>query len=316
VTLGDATLAVDSTTVPVDYSLTTANATQLIAVPIDGIASEPIGYRAAPPSVSGSVWVDLDLDLVRTEPEPPLAGVVIRLLDAAGDLATTATTATDGIYSFEGLFPGDYTIEIDQSTVAAGYALAADPDGDTSGSTTVSLAPGEVLTDQDFIEQGTGSIGDLIWLDADGDGVQGLDEEPLANITVGLIWAGPDGEFGTDDDWEYSTQTTGGDGLYRFSNTPPGLYRGAVDLDTVGSGMASTTPSSYQIELSAGEDFDDGDVGFAPSDQLLPQTGFDADGIGLAAVIFLLSGLGLLLLGRELELRRSSVVWSRLPRAH
>jgi len=304
VSIGDASLAVEPATVPAGYDLTTANDTQTVMVPVGGIASEPIGYRPQPASVSGTVWLDLDLDLTRTAPEPPLEGVVIRLLDDAGDLVTTATTLADGSYSFQGLIPGDYTIEIDQTSVPDGYELAADPDGDTTGATDVTLAPGEDLTDQDFIEQGTGSIGDLVWLDTDSDGTYDPGEEPLANITVGLTWAGPDGEFGTDDDWEYPSQITGDDGLYRFSNLPPGLYQGAVDLDTVGPGMSSTTPPSYRVDLGAGDDYDDGDMGFAPDDDPLPMTGIDADRMGMAAFASLLAGFALLLIGKELERRR------------
>ncbi|NIR34533.1 MAG: hypothetical protein GWN79_00240, partial [Actinobacteria bacterium] len=81
IALGEATLAVDSTTVPPDYVLTTGNDTQTVTVPEGGVATEPIGYQPAPASVSGTVWVDLDGDLTRTHPEPPLGGIEIRLLD-------------------------------------------------------------------------------------------------------------------------------------------------------------------------------------------------------------------------------------------
>jgi hypothetical protein len=260
------------------------------------------------------VWVDLDGDVARTSPEPPLAGVTIRLLDGDGNLVATATTAADGTYSFDGLVPGDYTIEIDQATVPDGYELVADPDGDASGAADITLGPGEVLSGQDFVEAGTGSIGDLVWLDEDADGVQDLDEEPLANITVGLTYAGPDGVFGTGDDWEYPSQTTGADGLYRFGNLPPGTYRVSVDMDTVGQGMSATTPPSVVLTLGPGEDFDDGDVGFAPGDDPLPQTGIDADRLGLAALMFLIGGLALLLIGRELEYRGRRPRFDRMGR--
>ena len=126
----------------------------------------------------------------------------------------------------------------------------------------------------------------------------------MANITVGLTWAGQDGEFGTDDEWEYPSQVTGDGGLYRFQSLPPGLYLGAVDLDPVGSGMSSTPPPSYQTPLVAGDDYDDGDMGFVPDAEPLPMMGIDADRMGMAAFAFLMAGLGLLLIGRELERRR------------
>ena len=58
------------------------------------------------------------------------------------------------------------------------------------------------------------------------------------------------------------------------------------------------------IDLDPGDDYDDGDIGFAPGDDPLPQTGIDADRIGLAALMFLIGGLALLLIGKELEYRR------------
>ncbi|MCB2224648.1 MAG: hypothetical protein KQH83_10825, partial [Actinobacteria bacterium] len=301
--LGPANLAVDPATVPAGHLLTTANDTQTVAVPAGGVASEPIGYQPEPASVAGTVWVDLDLDLARTAPEPPLGGVTIRLRDDGGTVIAVVATLSDGSYLFDGVLPGDYTVEIDQSGVPDGYALASDPDGDASGDAAVSLAPGEDLTGQDFVEQGTGSVGDLVWLDEDADGGYDAGEPPLSGITVGLVYAGADGVLGTADDWEYPSQATGADGLYRFSYLPPGTYRGAADLLTVGDGMSATTPPSYEITLLPGQDWDDGDIGFG-ADEELPMTGIDADRIGLAALVFLLLGASLLLIAREVEIRR------------
>ncbi|NIR34531.1 MAG: hypothetical protein GWN79_00230, partial [Actinobacteria bacterium] len=116
---------------------------------------------------------------------------------------------------------------------------------------------------------------------------------PLGDITVGLIYAGPDGVFGTADDWEYPSQVTGTDGLYRFSDLPPGTFRVDVDLDTVGNAMSATTSPTVVVTVGPGQEFDDGDVGFAPGEDPLPQTGIDADRLGLAAVMFLVLGLAL-----------------------
>ena len=40
---------------------------------------------------------------------------------------------------------------------------------------------------------GTGAIGDRVWIDADGDGMQDPGEVGLGSVTVNLITAGPDG---------------------------------------------------------------------------------------------------------------------------
>ncbi len=59
-----------------------------------------------------------------------------------------------------------------------------------------SLGDGEDKTDVDFGYNGTGSLGDLVWFDptvmADPTGEIGLPD-----VTVDLVWAGPDGDLTT-----------------------------------------------------------------------------------------------------------------------
>jgi hypothetical protein len=304
VALGDATLAVDPATVPPFHTLTTGNDTQVVTVPAGGIATDPIGYRPEPASVSGTVFVDVDGDLYQSGSEPPLGGVTILLLDGDGGVVTTTTTAADGMYSFDDLVPSDYTLQIDDGSVPAGYGLTADPDGNSDGSAVIGLSPGQDLGDQDFAYRGTGSIGDLVWLDDGGDGVPDPDELPLANVTVDLVWAGADGVFDTDDDWVFPSQTTGTDGLYLFEGLPPGRYRVAVDRSTVGDDMQATTPIEYEITLGPDESYFEGDMGFKAGDVGLPMTGFDTDRFAPLGIGLVLLGLLLLAAAWLLEARR------------
>jgi hypothetical protein len=102
-------------------------------------------------SLSGIVWLDEDGDGVRGATEVGVAGVVVRLL--AADVEVTSTiTATDGSYTFSGLDPGDYTVEIEAPTghnfAAAGQGGDPTLDSDVTvvdpplGRVTVSLASG------------------------------------------------------------------------------------------------------------------------------------------------------------------------------
>ena len=59
-----------------------------------------------------------------------------------------------------------------------------------------------------------------MWIDADGDGFQDPNELGLAGVTVNLLCAGPDGEFGTGDDVASST-TTDASGNYLFDDLTP-----------------------------------------------------------------------------------------------
>ncbi len=310
VALGDAHLAVDPLTVPGGYELTTDNETQTVTVPAGGVASDPIGYQPEPAALSGRVFLDLNGDVVQTVPEPGLAGVTVNLLDASGVEIATMDTDADGDYRFGGLAPGRYTVEVDERTVLDGLVLSGDPDGVLDAETTVTLEAGDSEDDLDFAYEGTGSIGDTVWLDEDEDGVEDPGEDPISGVVVELRWAGFDGVFGTSDDWVFPVEVTGADGLYRFWDLPPGKYRVEVDLDTVADDLAPTTPIDFNLDLGASEDYDDGDAGFAQkNDEPLPQTGIEAQTLGLWGIILTVAGLLLLLLGRR---RRVTVHWDRI----
>jgi LPXTG-motif cell wall-anchored protein len=275
--------------------------------------TETVAFDEVEPALlSGSVWLDLDGDVVRSSGEPGLVGVTVNLLDDGGVEIATTTTNADGGYGFSGLDPGTYTVEVDELTVPAGVVLVGDPDVVLDAEATVTLDAGEDRDDLDFAYEGTGSIGDTVWLDEDEDGILDSGEDRIAGVVVELVWAGFDGIFGTTDDWSFPIEVTGSDGTYRFWDLPPGEYEVEVDLDTVSDDLTPTTPVSIDVELGPAEDYDDGDVGFAPSDdEPLPQTGIEAQTLGLWGLILTLLGLLLLIIGRRGN-RRDDMHWDRL----
>ena len=65
-----------------------------------------------PAMIGNRVWLDEDADGLQDEGESGLAGVTVRLLDAADlEVASTVTDA-DGLYGFLGVPTGDYRIEV------------------------------------------------------------------------------------------------------------------------------------------------------------------------------------------------------------
>ncbi|MBK9463110.1 MAG: carboxypeptidase regulatory-like domain-containing protein [Sphingobacteriales bacterium] len=68
-------------------------------------------------------------------------------------------------------------------------------------------------------------MGDYVWLDANGDGIQDAGETGISGITVTLTY--PDGTT--------ATTTTDANGNYVFTGLAPGDY-----VVTVGSGPAGT----------------------------------------------------------------------------
>jgi uncharacterized repeat protein (TIGR01451 family)/LPXTG-motif cell wall-anchored protein len=236
------------------------------------------------------VWFDLDGDGVQDAGEPDAPGVTVELLSSGGAVLDTATTDADGEYLFAGLAPGAYTVRF---TAPAGTGLApagqggdgaldSDADPATGESAPVTLVSGQLDRTIDAGLVGTGSLGDRVWEDLDGDGDQDAGEPGIEGASVALTWAGPDGSFGTADDADLGTTTTGTDGAYLFDALPPGSYRATVTV--VPGGLIPTddldgvvTPSTAVATLAPGEDRTDVDFGYRQeADLVLGKTVDDA----------------------------------------
>lgn len=109
----------------------------------------------------------------------------------------------------------------------------------------------------------TGSIGDLVWTDADGDGIFDTGESGLAGVPVALIGAGPDAQFGTGDDVSFPGRTTDSAGAYSFTDLAVGLYKVDVDQSVQPDKVFSTHNEPLIVNLGAGEAFTWADFGFA-----------------------------------------------------
>jgi uncharacterized repeat protein (TIGR01451 family)/fimbrial isopeptide formation D2 family protein len=128
-------------------------------------------------------------------------------------------------------------------------------------------------TDDDEVVLTGASLGDRVWEDEDGDGDQDAGETGIEGATVTLVWAGPDGTFGTPDDATIGTQATGPDGAYLFEELPPGQYRATITA--VPGGLVPTddldgvaTPSVATADLDPGEDRTDVDFGYRQESDL------------------------------------------------
>lgn len=101
-------------------------------------------------SIGDFVWEDYNNDGIQDPNELGIPGVTVNLLDCFGNILDTTTTDADGYYSFTGLLPGDYNIQI---VIPDGYTLspqdqgaddAKDSDADASGAMIcTTLEPGE-----------------------------------------------------------------------------------------------------------------------------------------------------------------------------
>jgi len=99
-------------------------------------------------SVGDTVWIDLNVDGNPNNEdltEFGLEGITVNLYDDTGTLIATTVTGTNGYYIFDGLPVGDYTVEVDVTTVPESLSLQTTP-----LSYTVNLGPGEHDELRDF----------------------------------------------------------------------------------------------------------------------------------------------------------------------
>jgi hypothetical protein len=192
----------------------------------------------------------------------------------AANRPAPATTDASGNYSFNDLKPGTYSVQFDKATLPANYVFTtagqggandSDANVDTGLTAQLTLASGDHNTDLDaglIVVQG--KLGDRVWEDKNGNGVQDAGEQGVDGAVVTLKAA--DGHV-------VSTVTTHDGGQYSFT-VDPGTYsvsvaapdgyvftgagkggNGALDSDVGADGNStsvSVTSGSNNVDLDAG----------------------------------------------------------------
>ncbi|GAG31293.1 unnamed protein product, partial [marine sediment metagenome] len=78
------------------------------------------------------------------------------------------------------------------------------------------------IADNDAVT--SASVGDRVWRDLDGDGIQDIGEPGVFRLEVELFYCGQDGAYGGGDDVSAGTRLTDTDGNYGFEDLTPGSY--------------------------------------------------------------------------------------------
>lgn len=211
------------------------------------------------------VWNDLNGNGVQDANEPGLNNVLVTITFSDGRTASTLTHTYsdannpnspnfDGYYNFPNLGPGTYKISF--TTPASLYSSPANRGADRAkDSDPVNGAPASVtiIADQSNFTIDAGftailppppltcsnlSIGNMVFIDANGNGVKEITEQGISGLTVQL-YTDNDGN-NIPDGAAISTVITADDGTYYFGNLAAGKYIVGV-----------TTGSSYQLNTFA-----------------------------------------------------------------
>jgi hypothetical protein len=247
-------------------------------VTTDNVLTYDFGYRGTG-SVGDRVWLDTNANGAQDTGETGLNGVTVQLLNGSGNVIATTTTSGNGNYTFTHLAPGTYTVSVDETTLPAGLVPSSDLDGiGTPNDATFPLAASANRTDVDFGYKGTASIGDRVWYDLNGNGVQDGNETGLNGVTVKLLDSSNN---------VLATKTTSGSGNYSFNELPAGTYKVTVDLATLPAGTVQTfdadgvaTANTTSVTLAAGTARTEIDFGYRGTSSLGDRVWSDANANG------------------------------------
>ncbi len=187
-----------------------------------------ISSRAA---LGNFVWLDTNGDGIQQTTEKGVSGVTVILYATDGTtvLASTITDA-EGKYFFGNLLPGNYRVGFsdipsnltftqqnaagDNSNNTNSDAVPATPTATTAITGVINLVAGEtdLTIDAGLKPSNPASVGNLVWNDKDGNGVQGANEPGVPGVIVTLKDAITNAVIGT--------AVTDGNGNYLINNIP------------------------------------------------------------------------------------------------
>ncbi len=191
--------------------------------------------------ITGHLYIDTNGNGTQDGGEPDLENVDVLVTDALGG---TQTVTTDSNGDYTATVPaGDTITNIDETDpdYPAGYLQTEG----TDPTTTSAVAGASTFTENDGFHQG-GVIGDLVWFDENGNGIQEAGEtNRIENLTVLLL---------DTNDLQVASAITDSNGQYRFENILPGDYRIRFDLTIV------STNVGVVVANAGGDDTLDSDV--------------------------------------------------------
>jgi uncharacterized surface anchored protein len=205
---------------------------------------------------TGNDFVDSDngkiTGTVKDDALAPLGGVLLTLKDSNDDVVSTTLTNGNGVYVFDDLEPGVYTVVETNPPAYPANVLDQDqtPDDVLDSNTVVdnvigvTLAPGETDDGNNFVDGDNGAITGSVKDD---------DAKPLSGATITLSNAA-----GT----VIATTVTNSTGLYEFTDLEPGKYT-----------VTETNPPGYKTDVSDGDtSLDDPSDGDLTPDNIIPVT--------------------------------------------
>lgn len=170
--------------------------------------------------IAGQVWTDLDGNGVCDDNETALPGVTV-VLERTNGVTITTQTDDSGDYRFGQLTDTQYTVTLKEETLPPGPTFAS-----TNYPIELTLSTRQQVDNADVgIVPDSTVIGDIVWYDSDGDGVQDVNEPGIGNVSVKLYLDDDgDGQFNPTMDYLVDSAVTDVGGAYRLDALASGNY--------------------------------------------------------------------------------------------
>ena len=214
-----------------------------VVLETDGSRDDSIDFgfvSACEGSIGDLVWHDLNRNGLQDADEPGLEEIEVVLKDERGVTLCMQTTDAEGGYTFTGLCAGTYRVEVNERTLPPGFTAAPCNVGDDD-TIDNDCSPVRVVLEGDmdadptidfgYVAECQGSIGDFVWLDENGNGLQDEGEPGIEGVRLRL--KGSMGEV-------LCTETTDAGGFYEFGGLCAGKYVVEVDPSTLRDDLTPT----------------------------------------------------------------------------
>ncbi|MBC2389479.1 SdrD B-like domain-containing protein [Listeria booriae] len=176
-------------------------------------------------SVSDVMFEDLNGNALQDSNETTgIAGIKVELYNDQGTLIGTATTGTDGRYTFSNVPDGTYYLHVDMSTLPTDEKLYTTQgiNGSDGNSSYFTISGGNAVTGYHFgFYPEQGAIQSFVYNDANGNGLKDSGEAGISGVHVALY-----NETGT----KVADATTDSSGAYSFNAIKPGKYYAKADI--------------------------------------------------------------------------------------
>lgn len=177
-------------------------------------------FTFAQSDISGKVWLDLDADGILEMGETGQVGIPVFLITCSGQFIQSSVTDNNGDYSFPGVTDGNYKLFFNTSILGGPYVFSfydnvTDNRAQANGYTVCTVTNDDTYV----IHAGLtvlSDIGNLVWEDVDGNGIQNIGEPGIFNMPVQLIRY--------IDGVTIAQTTTAFNGSYLFHHIFPGQY--------------------------------------------------------------------------------------------